>query len=122
MKNLLKNNLKIVFVFLFSLFSYIKEVKAQEEYRNLKRQVKELVAAGKYIDALPLAEKTVLTVEKELGKTDNQYLLAQIQLGKIYTVLGKYKDAEKLYLAMSESDKKLHGRWRGRSTGAPFVT
>ena len=98
-----------LFLFILSYFVLISTSQAQETYKTLKKTTKELVNAGKYAEALPVAEQTVSATLKELGKNDPQYTLAQIKLGEILRILGKYPQAETLYLNMSAQDKLQYG-------------
>lgn len=94
---------------IITYFVIISPSNAQETYKTLKKTTKELVNAGKYVEALPFAEQTVSATLKELGKNDPQYMLAQLKLGDILRILGKYPQAETLYLNMSEQDKQQYG-------------
>ena len=97
------------FLLIITYFVIISPAKAQESYKTLKKTTKELVNAGKYTDALPFAEQTVSATLKELGKDSPQYTLAQLKLGEILKILGKYQQAETLYLNMSAQDKQQYG-------------
>src|SRR5262249_23056397 len=69
----------------------------QDEASTLSRQMKELYRAGKYTEALPLAQKSLALREKECGPDDANVAMPLKDLGTIHYNLGQYAVAEALY-------------------------
>lgn len=68
-----------------------------DEASTLSQQMKELYRAGKYTDALPLAQKSLALLEKQFGPDDAHLAMALNDLGTIHYNLGQYAVAEPLY-------------------------
>jgi tetratricopeptide (TPR) repeat protein len=70
---------------------------AEDEASTLTQQMKELYRAGKYTEALPLAQKSLALREKEFGPDDANVAMPLNDLGTIHYNLGQYAVAEPLY-------------------------
>lgn len=69
----------------------------EDEAGTLTRQMKQLYRAGKYTEALPLAQKSLALREKEFGPDDANVAMPLNDLGTIHYNLGQYAVAEPLY-------------------------
>src|ERR1700677_1064021 len=69
----------------------------EDEASTLSQQMKELYRAGKYQEALPLAQKSLALREKEFGPDDANVAMPLNDLGTIHYNLGQYPVAELLY-------------------------
>ena len=69
----------------------------EDEAITLTQQMKELYRAGKYKEALPLAQKSLDLREKEFGPDDANVAMPLNDLGTIHYNLGQYPVAELLY-------------------------
>src|SRR5580704_472194 len=69
----------------------------QDEASTLSQQMKELYRAGKYAEALPLAQKSLALREKQFGPDDANVAMPLNDLGTIHYNLGQYAVAEPLY-------------------------
>ena len=69
----------------------------EDEAGTLTQQMKELYRAGKYQEALPLAQKSLALREKEFGPDDANVAMPLNDLGTIHYNLGQYAVAELLY-------------------------
>ena len=69
----------------------------EDEASTLSQQMKELYRAGKYTEALPLAQKSLALREKEFGPDDAHVAMPLNDLGTIHYNLGQYAVAEPLY-------------------------
>ncbi|UZE47311.1 tetratricopeptide repeat protein [Rhodopseudomonas sp. P2A-2r] len=77
----------------------------ENEAGTLSRQIKDLYRAGKYLEALPLAQKSLALREKKFGPDDAKVATPLNDLGMIHYNLGQYAVAEPLYkrsLAITE--------------------
>src|ERR1700722_2127919 len=70
---------------------------AEDEASILTQQMKELYRAGKYMEALPLAQKSLALREAELGPDDAKLAMPLNDLGTIHYNLGQYPVAEQFY-------------------------
>src|SRR3954469_8716551 len=70
---------------------------AEDEAGTLTRQMKQLYRAGKYQEALPLAQKSLVLREKEFGPDDDHVAMPLNDLGTIHYNLGQFAVAEPLY-------------------------
>ena len=68
-----------------------------DEAAPLILQMKELYRAGKYIEALPLAQKSLAMREKEFGPDHANVAMPLNDLGTIHYNLGQYAVAEPFY-------------------------
>jgi tetratricopeptide (TPR) repeat protein len=69
----------------------------EDEASALSAQMKELYRAGKYTEALPLAQKSLALREQEFGPDDANVAMPLNDLGTIHYNLGQYAVAEPLY-------------------------
>src|ERR1700712_4664905 len=69
----------------------------EDEASALILQMKELYRAGKYAEALPLAQKSLALRENELGPDHANVAMPLNDLGTIHYNLGQYAVAELLY-------------------------
>ncbi|UZE48389.1 tetratricopeptide repeat protein [Rhodopseudomonas sp. P2A-2r] len=70
---------------------------AEDEATTLILQMKEFYQAGKYVEALPLAQKSLALREKEFGSDDVHVAMPLNDLGTIHYQLGQYAVAEQFY-------------------------
>jgi CHAT domain-containing protein/Tfp pilus assembly protein PilF len=68
-----------------------------DDIAALTRQVQEMVAAGRVIDALPIARRAIDLIERERGPDDLELASAMNMLGLLHVQLGEYAQAEPLY-------------------------
>jgi tetratricopeptide (TPR) repeat protein len=68
------------------------------EARRLSFQAAQLGEAGRFEEAIPLAEKSLAIHLKELGEEHPDVAIARINLGRLYQAVGDYKRAEPLLL------------------------
>ena len=79
-------------------FAPIFSLSAQPvEAEALHKQVLELYRAGKYTDAIPLAERLLAIRKKFLGPSHPDVALSLNNLALLYKAQGRYGDAEPLY-------------------------
>jgi tetratricopeptide (TPR) repeat protein len=67
---------------------------AQDDIINLSLKVNELYQAGRYTDALPLAERAVRLAKTQLRATDPAYSTTLNNLASVYRELGRLDQAE----------------------------
>src|SRR5215831_15374365 len=63
----------------------------------LNNKASELIGAGKYVEALPLAQRALAIAEKALGLDHPAVAVELNLLAMLYVQLGRYADAEPLY-------------------------
>ena len=63
---------------------------------QLNKQVEELVKAGKYAEALPLAERAIRLAEEEHGANDVAVTGPLLMLGEVLGGLGRVAEVEPL--------------------------
>jgi CHAT domain-containing protein/tetratricopeptide (TPR) repeat protein len=82
---------------------------AQSDDPNaLYRRVTELYQAGKYAEAMPLAERYAAAMKSRLGAEAPQYALALSWLAQLYDAQGRYAEAEPLHKrALAIAEKAL---------------
>ena len=64
---------------------------------ELEKRVVALYQAGKYAEAIPLAQQVLAIEEKALGPDHPNVAVALNNLAELYTAQGRYADAEPLY-------------------------
>jgi tetratricopeptide (TPR) repeat protein len=69
----------------------------EDEAGTLILQMEELYLAGKYVAALPLAQKSLALLENEFGPDDAKVAMPLVDLGTIHHKLGQYAVAEPFY-------------------------
>src|SRR5262245_58978407 len=72
-------------------------VLAQSEEATLNRQIGQLYQAGKYDEAIPLAQRLVELTKSRLRKERRAHANALGILGDLYREKGRYAEAEPLY-------------------------
>ncbi len=94
----LKASIRVaVAAFVLGLFLGAPSRAGDDEASTLTQQMKELYRAGKYTEALPLAQKSLALREKEFGPDDANVAMPLNDLGTIHYNLGQYAVAELLY-------------------------
>ena len=79
---------------------------AQDAY-GLNAEVMRLYRAGRYADAVPIAERALALREKALGSEHPDVGISLYNLASLYQALGRYREVESLYkrvLAIWEKD------------------
>lgn len=79
---------------------------ALEEAARLTAEVVRLYAAGKYDEALPLAERALELREKELGRDDKLVAGALLNLAAVESGLGRFEEARGHYRRAAEAFEK----------------
>lgn len=100
---------------LFLMCAFCQPVQAQK-LETLYSEGAELANAGRYIEALPIFEKTYLLAQKEFNKQKlnvTDYTNVIDKLAVSYQKLGLYEKAEPLFLAV----KDLREKHLGKETG-----
>src|SRR6476619_7125062 len=67
------------------------------EEAETQRRVTELYNAGKYSEALPLAQRVLSTREKALGPNHPLVATSLFNLAELYRVQGRYGEAESFF-------------------------
>src|SRR5262245_43105956 len=80
-----------------------------DEAEALHKLVIELFQAGKYGEAIPLAERVLAIREKSLGRDHPNVALALNNLALLYKAEGRYADAEPLYKRASSIYENVLG-------------
>src|SRR5712691_4105686 len=80
-----------------SFASVVPSVAQRDEAEALHKQVIELYRAGKYADAIPLAQRVLAIREKSLGPDHPNVAQSLNNLALLYKAQGRYTDAEPLY-------------------------
>jgi len=82
--------------------------KELEEARRLNGQVLQLYRAGRYDEAVPLAESVLATRERVLGAEHPDVAMSLNNLAALYRAKGDYRHAEPLYVrALAITEKAL---------------
>ena len=68
-----------------------------DELHTLNHQVKQLYEAGKYSEAIPLAEKSLELTRAQEGEDSPQTAVRTSWLATLYQEQGRYADAEPLF-------------------------
>jgi hypothetical protein len=82
---------------------------AADEPANLLTQVNQLYEAGKFAEAIPIAERYAQIIEVRHGKEGAEYALALNNLGELLRGTNRRVEAEPLYrrgLAIDEKSSK----------------
>ena len=77
-----------------------------DELHTLNHQVKQLYEAGKYSEAIPLAEKSLELTRAQEGEGSAQTAVRTSWLATLYQGQGRYADAEPLLSAPSRSVRR----------------
>jgi tetratricopeptide (TPR) repeat protein len=97
--------------------------RALQEARKLRNQFDKLNRAGKYDQALPLAERVRGISERILGAEDRDVAEALNDLARLYYFKGEYAKAEPLYQRALAIREKVLGplHLRAETAAQPFV-
>jgi tetratricopeptide (TPR) repeat protein len=111
MRSLLKAELAAAFAAIF-LVGSVSLVAAQEtkEADKLNERVIELYNAGRYSDAVPIAQRVLALREKALGRDHPDVATSLYNLASLYDSQGRYADAEPLYQRSLAIREKALGR------------
>jgi CHAT domain-containing protein/Flp pilus assembly protein TadD len=111
MRSLLKLGTVVTFAVTF-LFGSPAIVSAQQtdEASELNKKVIELYNAGRYADAIPIAQQVLAIWEKALGRDHPNVATALNNLAGLYRSQGRYADAEPLYQRSLAIREKALGR------------
>jgi CHAT domain-containing protein len=111
MRSLLKAGLAAGFVatLLFGNAS-IAVAQPRDEARELNKKVIELYNAGRYADAIPIAQRALALLEKALGRNHPDVAASPNNLAELYRSQGRYADAEPLYQRALAIKEKALGR------------
>lgn len=88
----------IVLVLTGALLVVAHPARAQKDrWQQLNSQAAQLQEQGKYAEALPVAQESAKVAEATFGP-ENEFTLASLnRLATIYSDMGNYPEAEKLY-------------------------
>ena len=101
----------VVTVILWMISAIMPVVAAPtDEAAALGRKAHEFSRAGKYADAIPLAERALALREKVLGPNHPDVALSLNNLAQLYKDQGRYSDAEPLYQRSLAIREKALGR------------
>jgi esterase/lipase superfamily enzyme/Tfp pilus assembly protein PilF len=106
MNSIRRIGLVVAAMLMVNSFSGAPAIAQQDEAAALNMRVEELFHAGRYSDALPLAERALAISESALGPEHPDIARLLNSLAELYQAQGRYADAEPLYrraLAISES-------------------
>jgi tetratricopeptide (TPR) repeat protein len=79
---------------------------SDDEFVALNRQVHEMLQAGKYPEALQIAEHYVATARKRHGEEHPSYASALTSLGRVFQATNRLSEAEPLYRNSLAIDEK----------------
>jgi tetratricopeptide (TPR) repeat protein len=111
MRSLLKVGLAAAFAAIL-LVGSVSLVAAQEtkEADELNKRVIELYNAGRYSDAIPIAQRVLALREKALGRDHPDVAISLSNLAELYASQGRYAEAEPLYQRSLAIQEKAFGR------------
>src|SRR5262249_13121382 len=75
----------------------ISAAQRADEASELDKKILELYNAGRYADAIPIAQQVLAIREKALGRDHPDVATALNNLALLYRGQGRYADAEPLY-------------------------
>ena len=108
--NSVKHSLLIAVAILALLFGPASQAVAQSITADeLNKKVIELYQAGKFADAVPLAQRALAIREKALGPDHPDVALALNNLAELYRNQGRYAEAEPLYKRALAIEEKALG-------------
>ena len=100
-----KHSLLIAVAILALLFGPASLARAQSSAEDdLNKRVIELYRAGKFAEAIPLAQRALAIREKALGPNHPGVATALNTLAVLYNNQGRYTDAEPLYKARPDRE------------------
>ncbi len=76
----------------------------------LDKEVGQLFGQGRYVEALPLAERLLATKQRVLGKDDPASLRSVAKLADLYRTQGRYAEAEALYYRTVVAQEQVLGK------------
>jgi len=79
------------------------------ESRRLGQRVHQLFGAGKYNDALDIAEQQMRLLKESFGDTHHEYATAMNNVATLHQALGRYNQAEPLLLEASKIQERSLG-------------
>jgi tetratricopeptide (TPR) repeat protein len=82
---------------LVNFFAAAAAVAQQDDATALDKRVGELLQAGKFSEAIPLAQQSLAIREKALGPRHRDIAISLNELALLYDKQGRYTDAEPLY-------------------------
>src|SRR5437868_8189812 len=82
---------------LLLLSSFAPALAQSDDLAALNRQIGQLYQAGKYDEAMPLAQRLVELTGTRFGKESRAHANALGVLGDLYREKGRYAEAEPLY-------------------------
>src|SRR6202048_5261770 len=88
----------------------ISPAQQADEASELNKKVIELTNAGRYADAIPIAQQVLAIREKALGRDHPDVATALNNLAALYKSQGRYADAEPLYQRSLTIREKALGR------------
>ena len=111
MRSLLRTGLAIGLALILSV-GHVSSGAAQQknEADELNKRVTELNKAGRYSDAVPIAQQVLAIREKTLGRDHPDVATALNNLATLYFNQSRYPDAEPLYQRALAIDEKTLGR------------
>ncbi|NHE58980.1 CHAT domain-containing protein [Cyclobacterium plantarum] len=86
-----------------------QQINNNSDWEVLDEKVMELSTQGRYDEAIVYAEKEVFAVKKQLGEDHPYYSGSLKNLAGLYHKIGRYVEAEPLYLQAVEIDKRQLG-------------
>jgi CHAT domain-containing protein len=98
----------VTLIVLTGIWSAAANAQPGADIDAINKQVVQLYQAGKYAEAIVLAERTVTLAERQLGSDHPMVGTALSNLAGLYNIQGRYGDAEPLYKrALAIADKTL---------------
>src|ERR1700737_4967684 len=88
----------------------IASAQQTDEANELNKKVIELYNAGRYADAIPIAQQVLAIREKALGHDHPDVASSLNNLAELYDEQGRYADAEPLYQRSLAIREKALGR------------
>ena len=94
---------------LFTLVYLLSVSACAQKWEELNLQFLNLYNKGEYIKALSVAQEAVNTAKKEFGETNSFYATSLNNLASAYERIGRYENAEPLYVESMAIRKKVFG-------------
>ena len=96
----------LVITMLLALSGFAPALAQPNDLAALNRQIGQLYQAGKYDEAIPLAQRLVELTGTRFGKDSRAHANALGVLGDLYREKGRYAEAEPLTRACAASSKR----------------
>ena len=90
-------------------FSPIAFAQKLDEATDLNQEVVQLYKQGRYLEALPLAERALAIRERALGPNNPDVATSLNNIASLYRNLGRYSDAEPLFIRSLAIRQKVLG-------------